>query len=105
MPRRQDWSPKFYLRGPLVAALDQLARDYVGDGGSPNAFFVSVKGRVLMVSFDFLPAYQTWKAWSSPIEEETTLEDRQHGVLASVEPDEGTGRLRRFDMTTEFGFR
>lgn len=107
MARRQDWSPRgaHWPRGPLAKALADLARTHVGDGGSPNAFFVSLASRVVMVSFDFLPAYQTWKAWSVPLEEVTALEDRQNGLLASVEPDEETGRLRRMDLTNEFGFR
>ncbi len=98
MAGRKDWDPRKGVRA--VEALEALARDMVGDGKSPNLFFVTVEGKVILISQDFEPAYKTWRYYSFPIRTETGIEDRQYGVMAAVEPDEDeSGRLvRRFDM-------
>ena len=94
MAGRKDWDP----RGAWprrIQALEELPRNMVGDGGTPNLYFVTVKGNVLLISQDFEIAYRAWREFSFPAKMETGLEDRQVGVLASVEPDEATGRFVR----------
>jgi len=73
----------------------------VGDGGSPNVFFVTRQGDVLLISLDFDAAYSFWKSISRNMEYETGLEDRQYGTLAAVEPrdDADDAPLIRYDDT------
>lgn len=72
-----------------VEALETLARDMVGDGGTPNLFFVTDGGNVTMVSTEEENARAAWRALADrfPLRE-CALEDRQTGVLASVQPEE-----------------
>jgi hypothetical protein len=65
-----------------IKQLDMAARDLVGDGKSPNLFFVSVDGKVRTITSEFDIAYDLWRSLRGS---EATLEDRKHGVLASVE--------------------
>jgi len=44
-----------------IEALEQLARDTVGDGKSPNLFFVSIEGVIITVTRSFNVAYAEWK--------------------------------------------
>lgn len=102
MPRKrvQDWSPSRRGSGPRLKILNDLPVEMVGDGGSPNVFFVSLEGNVLLVSLDFNVAYHFWRLISSKKDRETSLEDRQHGTMASVEPlEEGSDKLIRIDHT------
>jgi len=73
--------------GLITTTLDELARDYVGDGKPLNHFFVSDNGHVVTVTDDFEIAYRHWKQLSArrPMVE-STLEDRLTGTIASVEP-------------------
>lgn len=98
--RVQDWSPSRRGSGPRLKILNDLPVNMVGDGGSPNVFFVSLEGNVLLISLDFNVSYHFWRLISSKRDKDTTLEDRQHGVLASVEPEEeGSDKLIRIDDT------
>lgn len=101
------WSAE---RDPRVEQLEQLASSMVGDEGKPNVFFVSVKGMIQIISIDFTVAYRAWRTYSEAMDVTTALEDRQHGVLASVQSDvdeneNETGRLIRWDDTRGFGLR
>jgi hypothetical protein len=72
----------------------------VGDGGKPNVYFVTHKGHVTTVTVNFEAAYQAWKDVIS-MTEESALEDRRTGVLASVEPesDRPGSRLRLHNIS------
>lgn len=71
----------------LTDTLNALARDYVGDGESPNHYIVTDRGNVVTVSDSFNTAYAHWQRLAArrPLVE-CALEDRLTGVLASVEP-------------------
>lgn len=72
--------------------LDEMARTIVGDGKSPNLYFVSEKGLVVLVERSYLKARKRWE--QLPRNVETCMEDRLTGVIASNEPDEdGSKRL------------
>lgn len=73
-------------------ALNALATEMVGDGKSGNLFFVTDQGNVVTVSGDFKVAYGHWKQLAArrPLIE-SALEDRHHGVIASVEPEDENG--------------
>ena len=104
MPRKraQDWSPRGRGPAPRVPELQKIPVDMVGDGGSPNVFFVTRQGDVQLISIDFEAAYSYWKSISRQRDYETALEDRQHGVLASngeEELEDGSIRWMRVDDT------
>jgi hypothetical protein len=70
-----------------IRQLEKLACEVIGDGGSPNLYFVTESGRgVILVSRDFDAAYDCWRFLPRSIE--TTLEDRKIGVICSTEPEE-----------------
>lgn len=72
-----------------IEALETLARDMVGDGGSPNVFFVTDGPNVVMVTTDEEKARAAWRELADRFPmRECALEDRQTGVLASLEPQE-----------------
>jgi hypothetical protein len=76
--------------------LEQLARDLVGDGLSPNLYFVTEAFRVTTITTDRQLAYLAWRQLAmrgTPC----SLEDREHGVLASLEAREAGGGLERRD--------
>ena len=81
--------------------LEGLARNLVGDNEKPNLYFVSDKGGVLLVTTDFIMAHGTWK--QLPRDQESALEDRLVGVLASTEPesDSPKARLVTYDDSDE----
>jgi len=86
-----------------ITALQELARDMVGDNRRPNVFFVSEEDRVVLVSTDLRAAYEFWRGYASQ-RVESTLEDRRTGVLASVEPaEDGSKRLVVHDGVREAG--
>ena len=100
----KDWSP---LRGP-AKELQVLATELVGDGKRPNIFFVSIEGRTVVISLDFDVAYDAWAMFSDVGGgvENTTLEDRQAGVIASIEPlEDGSGESVLVDNSETFGYR
>ena len=77
--------------------LNQLAQELVGDDKSPNIYFVTQDGRVLTVTTDRRTAYLQWRQLASTRPRiECALEDREHGIVCSVERDEG-GRLQARD--------
>jgi hypothetical protein len=83
-----------------IEALENLARTMVGDGRNPDLFFVTDQGVVVTITRDKDVAYDHWRqlAARSP-RLECALENRQFGVLASVEPS-GTDENKlivRFD--------
>lgn len=75
-----------------IEALQALARDMVGDGKTPDLFFVTDRGAVVTVTTDFELASSHWEALSRqrPMME-CVLEGRRYGVIASV--DSGFNRL------------
>jgi hypothetical protein len=75
--------------------LEQLATELVGDGKSPNLYFVTWNDRVQTVTLDRRLAYQQWCVLATRAEV-CALEDREAGVLCSVEVGED-GRLVRTD--------
>jgi hypothetical protein len=77
------------VKAKRLECLEELARTMVGDGKSPDLFFVTVGGNVVMISREYRPAYACWKrhASASPLYE-CALENRQIGVIASVQPEE-----------------
>lgn len=100
MASRKDWDP----RGPhSFLALEKLASKFIGDGKSPNLFFVTVGGKVVAITQDLEVARYVWEKVSAPMITETTIEDRQVGMVAGVQPsgEEGEGplmRIENFDM-------
>ena len=90
------------MKPKRIKQLEELASNLIGDGKSPNLFFVTHQGNVILISRDFDIAYKEWKSVtsSSPCTEETSLEDRKTGVLASREPEEeGSRKLVVVDDT------
>jgi hypothetical protein len=75
--------------------LNQLASELVGDGKSPNLYFVSQDGRVLTVTTERRVAYLHWCDLART-RIACSLEDREAGMLCSVEPG-ADGRLERHD--------
>ena len=63
---------------PQVHQLNELARSMVGDGQSPEVFFVSVLGNVVMATTDPHAAYSCWRGYPNA---ETSLESRKFGVI------------------------
>jgi len=76
--------------------LNQLASELVGDGKSPNLYFVTVDARVQTVTTDRRTAYLHWHQLASTGVLACALEDRETGVVCLVEagPD---GQLQRTD--------
>lgn len=70
-----------------IEALEALARDMVGDGKSPNVYFVTDGGTVTTITRDKDVARRAWEALAArrPLQE-SMLEDRLTGVLADVGP-------------------
>lgn len=71
-----------------IAALEELARHTIGDGGREHLYFVTDRGIVVTVTRDRDIALQHWRTLAArrPLQE-CALEDRAYGVLASVEPE------------------
>jgi hypothetical protein len=86
-----------------IDVLQDLASEYVGDGlKADNLFFVTDHGVVVGVTRDFEAAYGQWKRLAAS-GAECALEDRQQGVLASVEPDDdGSSTLVTLDDTGDY---
>lgn len=88
-------------RTKRIEPLEKVAQEMVGDGKSPNVFFVSRDGNIILISLSFVTAYEAWREISNQRTTETALEDRQTGVLAAIEPEsEHRGaKLVRYDDT------
>jgi len=63
---------------------EDMAREMVGDGGSPNVFFVSDEHGIFLITTDFDTAHEVWTRL--PTTRESSLEDRKTGTIASTEP-------------------
>ena len=63
----------------------------IGDGKSPNLFFVTENGVTVTITRNYAAAYFEWRnlAWNYP-RIECALEDRKFGVIASQEPESDT---------------
>lgn len=71
-----------------IAILEALASSTIGDGKSPDLFFVTDQGVCVTVTRSFETAYEQWKALSRRYPRtECALENRTVGVLASMEPE------------------
>lgn len=92
-----------------IRQLEDLAAKTIGDAQTPNLFFVTRDGIVVLVSVDFVVAWHYFQQLASTgrNREECALEDRQTGVLASVSPmdDDPDARLQYQDDTHTFGYR
>jgi hypothetical protein len=69
-----------------IKEFETMARSMVGDGKSPNLFFVGVNGVIVTISRDFQTAYRQWQELGD--DQQTSLEDRKTGTIASVQPKE-----------------
>jgi len=80
-----------------IRQLEELASEVIGDGGSPNLYFVTEAGRgVILVSRDFDVAYDHWRHMPRSIE--TSLEDRKIGTICSTQPvEDGSKELTTYD--------
>src|SRR6185295_1454724 len=78
-----------------IQELEALATNMVGDGRSPELYFVTDEGAVVMVSRWFRPAYDIWRYLSrQQPRRASALESRKIGLLASVgEDEEKPGKL------------
>lgn len=88
-----------------IEALEAIARDMVGDGQTPDVFFVSDEGRIVAIETDAQRAYDRWRelAARSP-RKESALENRTYGVLASVEPKDDSPNARLVVLDDFQGF-
>ncbi len=68
--------------------LNALATKYVGDDQKPDYFFVTDRGNVITITDSFNLAYEQWERLANrdPFQE-CALENRDFGVIASVEPE------------------
>ncbi len=83
-------------------ALERFASATIGDGKSPNLFFVTVEGKVVVITQNLEIAKRSWEGFAGPMDTVTSIEDRKVGVLASVEPEEDDSprliRYTNFDL-------
>jgi hypothetical protein len=79
---------------------NKQASEMVGDGQSPNVFFVTIGNNTFLMSSNFNEAYTVWL--SLPIDLDTTLEDRQYGVICSNETGEDYKGFRKYDDSVRF---
>ena len=83
-----------------IERLEALARDMVGDGETPDLFFVTDRGNVVCIETSAPKAYRRWKALAArrPLRE-CCLENRTYGTICSVEPqsDEDSAPLEICD--------
>jgi hypothetical protein len=84
-----------------IGVLEDFASITIGDDKAPNLYFVTDQGVLVTITRDFDVAYAHWQTLAQRAPRvESSLEDRQHGVLASVEPDEeNSNRLIVIDDT------
>lgn len=72
-----------------IKQLENLAWTMVGDGRSPNLFFVSVQGAVVTITRDFAQARREFFGlFAENRVRELAVEDRQHGCVLTNEQDE-----------------
>lgn len=64
---------------PVTNIMNELARDHVGDGLTPNMFFVTdSEGNTVFISDNADVAYTLWQAMGGL----SVLEDRLNGTIA-----------------------
>lgn len=88
-----------------IKALQALATMFVGDGCSPNLYFVIDQGIVVAITRRYDEALVAWRRLADrfPLVE-SALEDRKSGEIASVRPDEERGgKLVRWDPPNRGG--
>ncbi len=68
-----------------INQLNSLAYDMVGDGQTPNVFFVTLKGDVVLVTVDVAQAYGYWRGLANA-RKECGLEDRMIGTVCEAGP-------------------
>lgn len=84
-----------------IKALEQYASEKIGDGKSPNLYFVSEgKLGVVLITRFFDVAYKYWFGLSRV--KETSLEDRKFGVICSTERCKGPIRFETIDNSSLF---
>lgn len=91
---------------PKRMMLNAMASKIIGDGGTPNLFFVTDQGETVTITRSFQVAYAQWLALARDaiaMRIECTLEDRQTGVLCSVGPesDNKGARMLRVDDSSK----
>jgi hypothetical protein len=91
-----------------IQKLEKLVSEMVGDSGKPNLFFVTLEGQCILIARDFSIAHRTWVSISrGQRTKETTLEDRQTGIIASngiEEMEDGTEKWMYHDDSRMHGF-
>lgn len=91
-----------------ITELEELASKMIGDGKTPDVFFVSEQGKINLVTTDFELAYYRWQVLSRGCRMECALENRTYGTICAVEPedselvDRGYPKFDRFDHSEEF---
>lgn len=84
-----------------IKEFEEMATSMVGDGKSPNLFFVGLKGKIITVTRDFETAYRQWQGLGRS--QETSLEDRKTGTIATVQPiEDGSEILEVIDDSHTF---
>lgn len=80
-----------------IEAIEAFASETIGDGKTPDLFFVVDRGTVITITRNFEIALREWRSLARryPLME-STLENRKDGTLASVEPidDSPNAKLR-----------
>ena len=66
-----------------IVELNELATKMVGDGKSPEVYFVTVKGNTILVATDAALVYGYWRSLAST-RVECTLESRKIGTIADA---------------------
>ena len=82
------------IKPKKIKELEQLASNMVCDGKTPNLYFVTNQGVIIMITRNFSRAYNDWYMMASQFPKvECALEDRLWGTICSVEPRaDGTSR-------------
>lgn len=84
-----------------IKKLNELATEMVGDGKSPNIFFVTKAGNVVMITTLLQNAYTCWL--NMPPGCESALEDRQYGTICDISPEnDNSKRLHVSDGMKDF---
>lgn len=89
-----------------IEELEDVARQMVGDSGTPDVFFVALNGNIRLITVDFEVAYSLWRSYAynrQTCNIESCLEDRQYGVICSNEPiDDGSAQVVINDNSVSF---
>lgn len=87
------------MKPKKIKALEEFTSHTVGDGKSPNLYFVTDQGTVISITRSFERGYSEWRELANRFpRRECALEDRQNGCLCSVEPvEDGSSKLKIYD--------